>query len=174
MSRPSLALAIGISALVCGVAATAQDPALVTPVIELVGTSEIKEVKAHKVFRGGDAEWRPADPLTSRGLVISIKATFPADVTADVEPPAVTLSYSTSGTWHETSCLGVSASARPALEKGAGWFLRDARGECLWRVGSFGNTVEASFLFEVPPNISDVSFMYRGRAVLKELPLPWK
>ncbi len=171
-SKRSLALAAGISAVVCCIAATAQDIAPVAPLVELIGTSEIKEAKAFTVFRGGVAEWRPTDPLTSRGLVVSIMATFPPDVTADFEPPAVTLSYSTSGTWHKASCLGVSAP--PNLEKGGRWFLRDATGECLRHVSSAGTTIDAGFLFEVPPNISDVSLMYRGRAVLKQLPLPWK
>ena len=172
MSKRSLCLAIGISALVGCTPATAQEIAPVTPVIELVGTSEIKEANAVKKLRWDVGEWRPADPLASRGLVISIRAIFPTDVTADFRPPAVTLSYSTNGTWHTASCLGVSFP--DVNEKGQTWYLTQSDGVVYSGIGSAWHTITAGFLFEVPPNISDVSFIYRGRVVLKELPLPWK
>jgi len=85
----------------------------------------------------------------------------------------MTLTYAASGTWHKSSCLGVAFPN--ALEKGSRWTLRrDSTGE-IWRhITSAGNTLTASFLFEVPPNISAVSLVYKGTTVLKELPLPWK
>jgi len=172
MSQRSLTVAIGISAAMYCTAAMAQDTVPVTPAIELVGVAEIGEVKAVKKLRFDVGEWRPADPLASRGLVISIRAIFPTDVNADFRPPAVTLSYSASGTWHKASCMGVSLP--DVSEKGHRWFLTQSNGLVFSGLRSAGNTITASFLFDVPPNISDVSFMYRGRVVLKELPLPWK
>jgi len=172
MSKRSLAVAVGISAVMYCAAAMAQDTVPVAPVIELVGTSEIKEAKAVKKLRWDVGEWRPADPLASRGLVISIRAIFPTDVNADFRPPAVTLSYSTNGTWHTASCQGVSVP--DVFEKGQRWFLTQSNGLVFSGIQSAGHTITASFLFEVPPNISEVSLMYRGRVVLKELPLPWK
>jgi len=172
MSKRLLAAAVGISAVMyCG-AAMAQDTVPVTPVIELVGTSEIKEAKAVKRLRWDVGEWRPANPLTSRGLVVSIRAIFPSDATADFRPPAVALSYSAGGAWHKASCMGVSFP--DVNQKAQRWFLTQSNGLVYSGIGSAGQTIRAGFLFEVPPNISDVSFMYRGTVVLKQLPLPWK
>lgn len=170
--RVVLAAAVGVSAVMGCVNASAQDVVPVTPVIELVGTSEVKEAKAVKKLRFDVGEWRPESPLTSRGLVISIRAIFPTDVTADFRPPAVALSYSTNGTRHTASCLGVSFP--DVLQKGQTWYLTQSNGLVISGIRSARNTITAGFLFEVPPSISDVSFIYRGMVVLKQLPLPWK
>jgi len=172
MSKRSLAVVVGISAVMSCAAAMAQDTVPVTPVVELVGTFELQGVKASKVFRGGEAEWRPAEPVASRGLGIAITALFPPDASAAIKPPAMSVNYSAGGVWHKAPCIGVST--QNDLSKSMQWFLRDARGDCLSGIRAHGPRVEMSLLFEVPANISEVSLMYRGRAVLKNLPLPWK
>ena len=63
MSMRSVAVVVGISALVHCAVAGAQSAAPVVPLIDLVGTSEITEAKAAITFNTGVAQWRAGDPL---------------------------------------------------------------------------------------------------------------
>jgi hypothetical protein len=171
MSAKLVAPTTAIVALACCAAALSQEPVPAVPSFGLVGTREVSEAKGTAVIPGGVGGWRMTDPSKARGLVVSIKATFPPGVT-DLDSSALALSYTTGGASRRAVCLGVTLQG--SLENGGQWFLADPETGVSLNLNAQGSTLEASFLYAVPPTVSEVSLAYREKVVLKAIPLTWK
>jgi len=100
----------------------AQEPVQAAPGFELIGTREVNEVMGQNIIPGGISGWRMTDPSKLRGLVVSIKATFPPGVT-DLPISALELNYSTSAGTQRAMCLAVTLQG--LSEKGGYWYIFD-------------------------------------------------
>jgi hypothetical protein len=69
-------------------------------------------------------------------------------------------------------CLGVTPQGD--LAKGVQWFLADPQKGVSFGLPAHGSELKASFLYAVPPTVSEVSLVYKDKTVLKAVPLKWK
>jgi len=114
------------------------------------------------------------DPSKARGLVLSVKgvkATFPPGAT-DLDSSALVLSFTAEGESKRAPCLGVTLQG--TSQKGGQWFLFDLKRGTSLSLHAQGNTLEASFLYAVPPTVTDVSMVYKDKVVVKSVPLKWR
>ena len=149
----------------------AQEHIDTVPGFELIGTREVNEVMGSNIIPGGISGWQMTEPSKARGLIVSIKVTFPPGVT-DLESSALILSYSTNAGAQRAICLGVTLQG--LSEKGGKWFLAVPEKGSSLSLAAQGNTLESSFFFAVPPTISEASLVYKNKAVLKIINLTWK
>jgi hypothetical protein len=111
------------------------------------------------------------DPSKARGLVVSLKATFPPGVT-DLDSSALALTYSTNEGSQQAVCLGVTLQG--SSEKGGQWFVVDPGKGVSLNLNAQGGLLEVSVLYAVPPSVSEVSLVYKGQVVVKGVALKWK
>jgi len=144
-------------------------PASAAPTFELLGTSELNEVEG-ATFIGGIPSWH-ADKAKERGLVISLKMTFPAGVT-EVNSGGLVLTW---GTGPEAKHVTASAlTVSGAADKGGLWLVPDPKVAATMNLNAQEGKLEASFLYAVPPTVLEVALTYKGKVVLKRIALNWK
>jgi hypothetical protein len=141
------------------------------PAFQLVGTNEVTEIRGSTIIPGGAAGWRADDPSKARGLVVTLKMTFPAGV-RELDSSALALSWQGSSGEQRAACLGVTLQG--SWEKGGQWFITDPERGTSLNLSAQGPELEASFLFGLPPTVTTMSVIYKGQTVLKSIPLRWK